>query len=98
MRRLTQGSIEFLVVDVEDQLENVNTLDGTSPTYTIIEEAGGAIKVNNQPANNDGMSVYGLADTTQPTLWEPGLYKMYVGFTIGPETPRLGPFKFRVDV
>jgi hypothetical protein len=47
-----------------------------------------------QAAQNEGMIALPLINTT---LLAEGPYNVFIKFTAFPETPRLGPFKFRVD-
>jgi len=92
---LTKGTIEFLPIRVSDALGNLGTLDGTGLAYDLYEDNEDETMVlTSQSAQNDGMLALPLIDTT--TLAE-GPYSVFIKFTTFPETPRLGPFKFRVD-
>jgi hypothetical protein len=90
---LPQGTKEYLIVDVEDQLGNITTLSGTSPRYTVKDEAD-AFKYTNQAGINTVMSAYCLIDTAS---WAAGLYRLYLRFDALPEVPYLGPFQFEVS-
>lgn len=92
---LTKGTIEFLPIRVSDALGNLGTLDGTGLAYDLYhdDEAETQVLVS-QSAQNDGMLALPLIDTTGLTE---GPYSVFIKFTTFPETPRLGPYKFRVD-
>lgn len=92
---LTKGTIEFLPIRVSDALGNLGTLDGTGLAYDLYEDnEAETVVLLSQSAQNDGMLALPLIDTS--TLAE-GPYNVFIKFTTFPETPRLGPFKFRVD-
>lgn len=93
MERLTKGTIEYLVIPVTDTLGNVTSI--ASATYDIVtgDDAATAV-VTGAVAVVDGMKILPLIDTT---LMAEGPYDLFVRFPAFPETPRLGPFRFRVD-
>jgi len=97
---LPQGTKEHVIVDIEDLLNNLVTLDGTTPKFDVKNEAGTLIYTQ-QAATNQVMRCFCLidTDTTGPTssLWPAGTYRLYIDFTTAPELPRLGPFPFMVD-
>lgn len=92
MERLPLGSKEYLVIDVTDRLNNLTTLDGVAMTFDVTDNEGTS-KLSNQPASNEGMRAYCLIDTAG---WTPDEYRLTLELTIGAETPRLGPFPFKV--
>lgn len=93
MERLTKGTIEFLVVPITDTLGNLTSI--ASATYDIYTGDDAATPVlTGATAVVDGMKILPLIDTT---LMAEGPYDLYVQFASYPETPRLGPFRFRVD-
>jgi 5-hydroxyisourate hydrolase-like protein (transthyretin family) len=92
---LTKGTVEFLPIRVSNALGTFNTLDGTGLSYDLHHDnEAETVVLTNQSAQNDGMIALPLIDTT--TLAE-GPYAVFIKFTAFPETPRLGPYKFRVD-
>lgn len=95
METLTKGTKEYLPIKVMNVLGTVTTLDGTGLTYDLFDtdEAETQILVA-QPAANDGMIALPLIDTTS---LDEGEYNVFIKFTMIPEVPRLGPFRFRVD-
>jgi hypothetical protein len=93
---LPVGTKEYLMLDVDDLLDVLTTLNGTTPTFDVKDQAG-AFKYTAQAATNVGMRLYCLVDTALGGAWAAGNYRLYVNFTTAPELPRLGPFTFVVD-
>jgi hypothetical protein len=95
---ITQGSKEYLLLELNDELETLTTLDGAGLTYDVQDRAG-APKYTNQAGLNVGMQARCLIDTTSGASppWEEGEYNLYIKFNALPEVPRLGPFKFQVS-
>jgi hypothetical protein len=93
---LPVGTKEYLIVDVDDLLNNLITLDGTNPRYDV-KDPSGNLKYNQAIATNQVMRLYCIIDTALGGLWIAGSYRLYVNFTTAPELPRLGPFQFTVD-
>jgi hypothetical protein len=92
---IAKGSIEFFPIRVQDALGNLNTLDGSGLTYDLYkDDEAETLVLSNQSAANDGMIALPLINTT--SLAE-GPYAVFIEFAAFPETPRLGPYKFRVD-
>lgn len=95
MEKLALGTVEHLLVDVVDRLQNLTSLDDTNATFDVVRESDEAVMVTAQPATNIGLTAYCLLDTTTPVdAWTPGEHRLYLNFEALPETPRLGPFKF----
>jgi hypothetical protein len=106
---LTQGTVEYLWVDVTDELGVLTDLSAASPRCDVVRMSDNVKLVTAHAADNiDGMRVYFLIDTTTgsglvtPVVpvngwWSGGEYKMYTTFSVGAEVPRLGPLNFRVD-
>jgi hypothetical protein len=95
MVTLTPGTVEFLPIRVSDALGNVDTLDGSGLSYDLYhDDEAETLVLANQSAQNDGMIALPLINTVG--LAE-GPYSCYIKFQAFPETPRLGPYKFRVD-
>jgi hypothetical protein len=96
VERLPVGTKEFLVVDVSDALQNLSTLDGTVPTFDVIEEDG-TPKITAAGGTLDPsrpMAVLCLVDTAS---WTPAEYRLFVTINAAPEVPRIGPFDFVVE-
>jgi len=95
MVTLTKGTIEFYPIRVQEALGNLLTLDGTGLTYDLYKDDDAETMVLlNQSASNEGMIALPLINTI---ALDEGPYNVFIKFTAFPETPRLGPFKFRVD-
>lgn len=97
---LTQGTKEYLVVDVTDQLGTLTSLTGTTITFDVREVATQAMKYTSQAATFTSMRVYCLVDTTSGGNWAGGEYELWIKITgtpVNPEAPRLGPFNFSVN-
>lgn len=96
---LNKGTVENVVVEVDDKLDNLLTLVGTIPMFDtrLEDEEDDTIFIEqNVSATVDGLRAYCLIDTTQDIYIE-GDYELYLHFTNLPEAPRLGPMKFTVD-
>lgn len=93
MERLTKGTIEFLVIPITDTLGNLTSI--ASATFDIVTgDDDQTPVVTAQAAVVDGMTILTLINTTNMVE---GPYDLFVKFPASPETPRLGPFRFRVD-
>lgn len=93
---LPKGSVEHLIVDISDRLENLTSLAGTNARYDIRARAASTWIVQSLPATTIGMSAYCLVDTSD-SQYTYGRYELYVQFDNLPESPRLGPFEFEVN-
>lgn len=92
METLTAGTIEYLRVTLEDRNQEISELP-SSLTYTVKDSAG-TDKYTNQAGSRVGMTAYCLMDTTG---WAADEYRLYISFPLSPETPKIGPVRFRVD-
>ncbi len=95
---ITQGTKEYLLVDVTDESLQLTTLVGTTPRFDVYTEAGVA-KITAQAAVVDPVLLLRmrcLVDTATPSLWAAGNYFLYPKFDTLPEIPRLGPYLFVV--
>jgi hypothetical protein len=100
MTKMVAGSIEYILVDVDDRAGLVTTLIGTTPKFNVYKKADGTQKITNQSCAVDAgkpMQLRCLIDTTLPSLWASDEYELYVTFTSGAETPDHGPFSFFVE-
>lgn len=93
MQEYPRGTIEYLVVDVKDRLEAIEDLDAYGLSFDVYFRETGEIKYENEEAENDGMKIKCLIDTTD---WDPGPYQLFTTINATPESPRLGPFEFRI--
>jgi len=88
---INAGSVETMVIDVVDTLNNLLALPG-STTYDIFDTDGAQIVVN-QVATVENMRAMCLIDATSLVKKD---YELFLKFSTPPETPKLGPFRFRV--
>lgn len=94
--RLTPGTIEQVVVELAELLGNLTSLAGVSDLQFDLVQADPAetAVITDEPCVYDGMKALPLIDTTG---LDEGDYNLYIHFSVLPETPRLGPFKLRLD-
>lgn len=93
MQEFPVGTIEYLVVDVTDRLGDLTTLDGYDVAFDVKDRETQTAKYTAEPATNDVMKIKCLMDTTG---WDLGIYQLWTTIVASPESPRLGPFEFRV--
>ncbi len=94
--RLTRGTIEEVEVPITDNTGTTTDLSATSPTFEVFESDLTTSVQGPDAATATGMTIHCLCDTTGWGTTETN-YKLYVTFTIGTETPRLGPFDIYVN-
>jgi hypothetical protein len=89
---LAPGTEQYLTVAIIDETNTVTDLEASasSPNFDVLDDAD-AFKYTAASATLAGMSVRCLVDTS---AWALGRYRLFVRFTVGAETPRLGPFEF----
>src|SRR5262245_53161633 len=98
MESLVKGSIEYLVVDVDDELGNLTTLTGTNPTFTTrTSDDAETVIQSNTAAGVSGLRALCLIDTTLAGYAVAKRYKLTLKFTNLPEVPILGPYEFKID-
>lgn len=88
---LTQGTIEYVPVDIEDRSGLVTDVTGSTPTFTVLDDADVALYTD-EPAIGAGMRINCLFNTsaTHPGgLWDIGHYRLFVKFVSGAQTPIL---------
>lgn len=91
-----KGSIQYWPIKVMDAFETINSLDGLDvrfDLYKVEDDTDTEITLNGS-AGNSGMIALPLIDST---TMDEGLYKVFISFVASPQTPRLGPFFFRID-
>jgi hypothetical protein len=93
---LPQGTKEYVVVDVADELNTLVTLAGTTPQYRVLK-ADDTDMIAWTAGVDQVMKLKCMIDTNVPSLWPGGSYRLYVRFTTAPELPWLGPFEFEVE-
>lgn len=86
---LVKGTIEYLIYDLVDRLQELDDLTPTNPRFDIFNPQGTLILAN-QPlvVPAPGMEVRALVDTTG-VLYVAGAgnYSVYLRFDTSPETP-----------
>jgi hypothetical protein len=93
-----QSTKEYVVVEVDDALNNVADLTALTPQFKVLEP---------DPVDTDKLSwaavsqvqlmkLFCLVDTSLPTPWAAGTYRLFVRFTATPEVPWLGPYEIEV--
>lgn len=90
---ISDGSVESIVVNVRDATRNLTALP-VGTTFDI-EDADGEVVLADQAATVDELDAYCQIDTNN-VLLVPGDYDLYLNFTDGSESPRLGPHKFSI--
>ena len=96
---LARGTVETLVVDIEDFLGNMSTLAGAGAIFDV-EARGGTPMITGATVTFDidaPLRAECLVDTNVPILWPAGKYFLYLNFTFAVDAPRLGPMEFHVN-
>lgn len=96
---LAKGTVETLLVDVEDLLNNMTTLSGTGALFDV-NSRGGTPMITDAAVTIDPLEplrAQCLVNTNLPTLWPAGKYFLYIHFAFIPDAPRLGPLEFHVN-
>lgn len=96
---LVRGTIETLLVPIEDDLENFNTLAGSNPTFDV-KTRQGTNMITAQTVTFDGgepLKARCLVNTNLPILWPAGKYFLYITFNDIIDIPVLGPLEFHVN-
>ena len=98
MDTLVSGTKEYLLVPMADRLGLITDLTTLTPNFDVLDKDD-TVKINALAAAvANGMTLKCLIDTTNPTNWVSGIYRLYVRFTAAPEVPVHGPFPFKVEV
>lgn len=92
---LPQGTKEYLLFDVTDELGTIVTLSGHNPRYTVYDPSNIA-KYTDQAATFTLMTAYCMIDTTTGGPWPDGEYEIYLRLDATPEIPLIGPKKFQI--
>src|SRR6266576_270561 len=98
MISLVQGTVENLLVDVEDRAGSLLTIEGTTPKFSVRPRFGDDDSwiLEDQNATPDNLRAFCLLDTTDDMIWLKGEYELYLEFDNLPEVPRLGPVHFEL--
>lgn len=90
---LVLGSKEYVIIDVTDRLANLTSLTGATYDWRVKNSVSWVAQGLTVTAI--GMRAFCLIDTT--TANESGEYEIFLQFANAPETPRLGPVRFKID-
>ena len=93
---IVSGSKEYVLVTVGDRLEDVITLVGLVPTFSVYDKDD-TLKQTNVSADIDVLVAKCLVDTTLGGNWASGIYRLFLKLNATPELPVLGPVEFRVE-
>lgn len=88
---INKGSIETMLVDVKDVLGTLGALPANT-RYSIYDTDGNVEQANLVPTLN-GLQAQCVIDTTALIVDD---YDLFLTFNQPPDTPKLGPFRFRV--
>ena len=95
--QLARGTKEYVDIHITDETDQVTTLVGTNPKFSVYDDANNPKQSNvNCNVTPEGMTLQALVDTTAGGLWAAGHYNLYVTWTIGSESPLEGPFDIYV--
>lgn len=90
--RINKGSIETMVIEVIDVLQNLPTLP-VGTRYHVFDTDGNSEQANLIPTI-DGLTAQCVIDSTSLAIDD---YDLFLVFSAPPDTPRLGPYRFRVQ-
>jgi hypothetical protein len=93
---LKVGTTETLLIDVKDTLGNLSDLNDGGPIYDVYD-ANDVQKYNGAVATVDPSAVMTAHCLVNTTGWTPGHYRLYLRFVAAPDSPRVGPFEFKVN-
>jgi hypothetical protein len=96
---LNAGTIETVVVEVEDVLETLGDLEAAGAEFVVKDSAGAekqaATAVTTEPG--EPLQARCVVDTSTGGVWEAGKYYLYLMFTNAPDAPILGPQELLVN-
>lgn len=95
MINVALGTKENVIVDVTDITEVTTTLAAATPTFDVLNAAGGVL-INDQACTINTMTLYCLCDFSNTATFPVGAYRLFVKFTVGSEIPVLGPFNINI--
>lgn len=91
--KITKGTKEIIPVDVVDRTGVVTDLSAASPKFWLQKEDNTYV-YDDVATTAIGMRINPLVDTSAAGpggLLPNGTYRLFVGFTVGSEQPKLGP-------
>lgn len=88
--RMVQGSKEDVLCEVTDETGAITTLVGTSPTFTVKDDAGATKQTGS--CSVTGMVLTAVVDSNAGGTWVKGHYNLFFSWTIGADVPIEGPF------
>lgn len=88
--RMAQGSKEAIIAEVTDETGQITTLVGTSPSFTVKDDAG-ATKQSGACAVT-GMVLTAIVDSNTGGLWVKGHYNLEFSWAVAGEVPIEGPY------
>ena len=96
MYKIVKGSKEHMVIDVDDELGELTTLETAGLQYSVKDRMGDDTSppMNNLAGDAEDMQARCLIDTTGLDV---GQYRLFIKFNALPEVPVLGPFLFQVS-
>jgi hypothetical protein len=94
MLTINKGSVENVLANLDDVLDNVTDVMPFDPQYGYGPEFSDPDTAEICVVGPTPMSVFCLVDTT--TLI-PGRYELFVELSNPPEQPRIGPVRFKVE-
>ena len=96
---LTRGTVETLLVDLEDLLENMTSLAGSGALFDVKTRSGAAMITDGAVTFDptEPMRAQCLVNTQIPTLWPAGKYFLALKFSFLPDAPILGGLEFHVN-
>lgn len=105
MITIAPGSVEYLACKLTDVLptpDALTSLTGKNPRFEVYDDDEAETLVVAETsaaiAAGDEMIALCLIDADIPGVFpEEGDYNLFLTFDNTPETPRLGPFPFRID-
>jgi hypothetical protein len=96
MIRVALGTKENVAVTVTDITGGTTSLAAATPLlFDVLNAAGTALISGSTPTVNT-MTLYCLCDFSNTATFPVGDYRLFVKFTVGTETPRLGPFNIQI--
>jgi hypothetical protein len=95
--RLPKGSKEVMYIAVDDRQGQLANLDTATITWQVWDnfddvDLGTPIAIGN--CTNEGMTA--ITSPIDTTLWNEGVYRLFISMTMGSEIIKLGPFDFVV--
>jgi hypothetical protein len=97
MEVLKKGTVEPLLVNLRDALENITDLTTVTNLRFDVVDKDGNVDINNQACSSEGMVAICLIDTTPGAFVAGEQYNLYLKYTDGSASPILGPIRFRIE-